>query len=71
MCPLDLFCYCCRKGDPFLGLKLGSSLILGNEFSEETHLLTRQEILLGKVERRHHVSGHFPESLLLASILAE
>ena len=26
---------------------------------------------LGKVERRHHVQVHFPESLTLASILAE
>ena len=40
--------WCCRKGDPFQGLKLGSCLTLGNELSEETHLLTKQEILLGK-----------------------
>ena len=39
---------CCRKGDPFQGLKLGSCLTLGNELSEETHVLTKQEILLGK-----------------------
>ena len=39
---------CCRKGDPFQGLKLGSCLTLGNELSEETHLLTKQEVLLGK-----------------------
>ena len=39
---------CCRKVDPFQGLKLGSCLTLGNELSEETHLLTKQEILLGK-----------------------
>ena len=38
----------CRKGDPFQGLKLGSCLTLGNELSEETHVLTKQEILLGK-----------------------
>ena len=43
--------WCCRKGDPFQGLKLGSCLTLGNELSEETHLLTKQEILLGKVTR--------------------
>ena len=30
-------CYCCRKGDPFQGPKLGSCLTLGNELSEETH----------------------------------
>ena len=47
-------CNCCRKGDPFQGPKLGC-LTLGNELSEETHVLTKQEILLGKgtwVERR-------------------
>ena len=38
----------CGKGDPFQGLKLGSCLTLGNELSEETHVLTKQEILLGK-----------------------
>ena len=39
---------CCRKGDPFQGPKLGSCLTLRNEVSEETHVLTKQEILLGK-----------------------
>ena len=39
---------CCRKGDPFQGPKLGSCLTLGNELSEETHVVTKQEILLGK-----------------------
>ena len=38
----------CCKGDPFQGLKLGSCLTLGNELSKETHVLTKQEILLGK-----------------------
>ena len=42
---------CCRKGDPFQGLKLGSCLTLRNELSEEAHVLTRQEILLGKGTR--------------------
>ena len=54
--PFDLFqlCFkqhswqCCRKGDPFHGPKLGSCLTLGNELSEETPVLTKQEILLGK-----------------------
>ena len=40
--------YYCRKGDPFQGTKLGSCLTLRNELSEETHVLTKQEILLGK-----------------------
>ena len=41
-------CNCCRKGDPFQGPKLGSCLTLGNELPEETHVLTKQEILLGR-----------------------
>ena len=36
---------CCRKADPFQGPKLGSCLTLGNELSEETCVLTKQEIL--------------------------
>ena len=39
---------CCRKEDPFQGPKLGSCLTLRNELSEETHVLTKQDILLGK-----------------------
>ena len=39
---------CSRKEDPFQGPKLGSCLTLRNELSEETHVLTKQEILLGK-----------------------
>ena len=42
---------CCRKEDPFQGPKLGSCLTLGNELSEEIHLLTKHEILLGKGTR--------------------
>ena len=42
---------CCRKGDPFQGPKQGSCLTLGNELSKETHVLTKQEILLGKGTR--------------------
>ena len=41
----------CRKGDPFQVLKSGSCPTLGNELSEETHVLTKQEILLGKGTR--------------------
>ena len=46
-----LLSICCRKGDPFQGPKLGSCLTLGNELSDETHVLTKQEILLGKRTR--------------------
>ena len=38
---------CCRKVDPFQGLKLGSCLTLRDELSEETHVLTKQAILSG------------------------
>ena len=31
-----LLSICCRKGDPFQGLRVGSCLTLGNELSEET-----------------------------------
>ena len=39
------------RGTPFQGPKLGSCLTLRNELSEETHVLTKQEILLGKGTR--------------------
>ena len=39
---------CCRKEDPFQGPRAGSCLTLGNELSKETHVLTKQETLLGK-----------------------
>ena len=42
---------CCKEGDPFQRPKLGFCLALGNELSEETHALTKQEILLGKGTR--------------------
>ena len=37
-----------QEGGPLPGWKLGSCLTLRNELSEETHLLTKQETLLGK-----------------------
>ena len=37
-----------QEGGPFQGPELGSCLTLRNELSEETHVLTKQEILLGK-----------------------
>ena len=36
------------RGDSFQGPKVGSCLILGNELSKETYVLTKQETLLGK-----------------------
>ena len=44
--------FCCRKGDPFQGSRVGSCLIPRNELSKETHgqfVLTKQEILLERV----------------------
>ena len=37
-----------QEGEPFQGPKLGSSLTLRNELSQETHVLKKQEILLEK-----------------------
>ena len=39
---------CCRKGDPFQGPKMSSCLTHGDKLSKETHVLTKQEILLGR-----------------------
>ena len=39
---------CCRKEDPFLGLKGASCLMPRNELSAETHMLTKQETSLGR-----------------------
>ena len=40
-----------QEGDHFQGLKVGSRLTLGNELSKETHMLTKQESLLGRGTR--------------------
>ena len=40
--------YRCCKGDTFQGPKLGSCLTFRNELFEETHVLTKQEPLLGR-----------------------
>ena len=40
-----------RKPDLFQGPKLGSCLTLRNEFSKATHVLKKQELLLGKGTR--------------------
>ena len=39
---------CCRKGDPFQDPKVGFCPTLGNELSKKTHVLRKQEILLGR-----------------------
>ena len=40
-----------QEGGPLPGPESGSCLTLGNELSEETHVLTKQELLLGKGTR--------------------
>ena len=40
-----------QEGGPLPEPEMGSCLTLGNELSEETHVLTKQEILLGKGTR--------------------
>ena len=50
-CSLPVSSFCCRKRETFQGLKLGSCLALGNELPKETHVLTKQVILLGKGTR--------------------
>ena len=55
----------CRKGDPFQGLKAGSCLTFGNELSEETHVLTKQETLLGKGTRVESNRGREPRRTAL------
>ena len=57
---------CCRNGDPFQGPKLGSCLTLRNELSEETHVLTKQEILLGKGTRAESRRVREPRRTALA-----
>ena len=38
-----------QEGGSLPGPRVGSCLTLGNELSEETHMLTEQETLLGRV----------------------
>ena len=38
----------CWEGDPIQGLRVGPCLTLRNELFEETHMLAKQEPLLGR-----------------------
>ena len=42
----------CRKRNPFQGPRVVSCLTLGNELSEESHTLRKQEILLRRAPRQ-------------------
>ena len=44
----EIISFVAARRDPFQGLRACSCLTLGNELSEETHMLTKQETLLGK-----------------------
>ena len=55
---------CCRKAGPFQGPKPGSSLTLRNQLSEETHVLTKHKILLGKGAGGRAVGEGNPGELL-------
>ena len=54
-----------QEGGLLLGPKVGSYLTLGNELSEETHLLTKQEILLGKDTRVENSKAREPRKTAL------
>ena len=56
----------CRKGDLFQGPEVGSCLTPRNEFSEETHMLTKQEISLGKGARVESSRGREPRGTALS-----
>ena len=52
-----------QEGDPFQSLRVGSCLTLGNESSEETHVLTKREILLGKGTRVESSLGFYGDGI--------
>ena len=54
-----------QEENPFQGPKPGSSLTLRNELSEETHVLTKQEILLGKGAQERAVRVREPRRTAL------
>ena len=59
----------CRKGDPFQALRVDSCLTLGNELSEETHLLTKQKTLLERDAWAESSRGREPSWLAVSVFL--
>ena len=51
-----LLCFCCRKGDPFQGPRVGSCLTLRNELSKETHMLKARDFI-GKERQGRELQG--------------
>ena len=64
---MKVVCSTVAERNPFQGLKVGSCLTLGNELSEETHVLTKQEILLGKGTQVESSRVREPRSIALPS----
>ena len=70
--------WCCKKGDPFWGLRVGSCLTLKNELSKETHVLTKQEILLGRGAQaeqegkwtQENISATWPLSFMVMGLVS-
>ena len=62
---------CCRKGDSFQGPKLGSCVTLGNELFKETHVLTKQEILLGKDARVESNRVREPKPVQICTLVSK
>ena len=54
-----------REGNPFQGSRVGSCLTRGNELSKETHVLTKQEILLGRGARVESSRAREPRRIAL------
>ena len=59
-----MLCPCCRKGDTFQGLRVGSCPTLKNELSEETHVLTKKRFYWEGVPRQKPVGWENPGKLL-------
>ena len=57
---------CCRKGDPTSKARdLDSCLTFGNELSEETHVLTKEETWLGRGAQAESSPGREPRRTAL------
>ena len=58
---------CCRKADHFQGPRVGFCLTFRNELSKETHVLTKQETLLGNGARAESSRVREPRRTALPS----
>ena len=65
----DVVHICCRKGDPFRGLRVGVCLTLRNELSEEARVLTEQETLLGRSSQAESSRVRGPKRTVLPRVL--